>query len=199
MAYCLFLPLHMSANSPIGIICPMSQNRTPPALPQTSSATVPYSALSHPIPRQPASNPWHLQITDPHLRLQDGIHLIRSLFSRPFLSVVDTRRTSSQTIVAEPEITASPTTMPQKNHQTGLEARLAALDISVNAVTAHFDTNYGTNDSKLEAWQQLCRDIGVNDKGTSVTQCKKVRLCPVIIETTVKHIMHCYADSFFSI
>lgn len=53
--------------------------------------------------------------------------------------------------------------MPRK-----LTAAMAHL-----AVVDHFDTNYGRNESKLDSWQSLCRDLGV-EVGTSITQCKKV-------------------------
>jgi len=38
---------------------------------------------------------------------------------------------------------------------------------------ATFTNRYGKDESQLESWQRLCRDVGV-EEGNSITQCKKV-------------------------
>ncbi len=35
--------------------------------------------------------------------------------------------------------------------------------------------------SKLEAWQKLCRDLGIKEDNRSITQCKKVSLISHLI------------------
>ncbi|KAI0648426.1 hypothetical protein C8Q79DRAFT_906310 [Trametes meyenii] len=42
-----------------------------------------------------------------------------------------------------------------------------------NAVLQDFTKHWGDNDSRLEAWQALCRHLGKNGVYTSITQCKK--------------------------
>lgn len=45
----------------------------------------------------------------------------------------------------------------------------------LNAALAAFDLNYGRDETKLEKWQQLCVDCGL-EHGRSVKKCKAVRL-----------------------
>jgi hypothetical protein len=45
----------------------------------------------------------------------------------------------------------------------------------VKALTAEIAHHYGTNMNKLDRWQQLCEDVGIDVIPTSITQCKKVR------------------------
>jgi hypothetical protein len=44
----------------------------------------------------------------------------------------------------------------------------------VEAIQEEFDHLYGTDTSKLEKWQQLCREVGISDVPNSITKCKKV-------------------------
>lgn len=37
-----------------------------------------------------------------------------------------------------------------------------------------FDSEYGTNYNRLESWQNLCTEVGI-ERLSSITQCKKVR------------------------
>jgi hypothetical protein len=37
-----------------------------------------------------------------------------------------------------------------------------------------FDSFYGTDTSKLEKWQELCREVGIQEPPNSITRCKKV-------------------------
>jgi hypothetical protein len=45
----------------------------------------------------------------------------------------------------------------------------------VKALTAEIAHHYGTNMNKLDRWQQLCEDVGIDFIPTSITQCRKVR------------------------
>jgi hypothetical protein len=40
-------------------------------------------------------------------------------------------------------------------------------------IVAEFDEYFG-NESKLENWQRLCRDVGIEDEPRSITKCRKV-------------------------
>ena len=40
---------------------------------------------------------------------------------------------------------------------------------------AAFDLNYGRDETKLEKWQQLCADCGI-ERGASIKRCKTVSL-----------------------
>lgn len=55
----------------------------------------------------------------------------------------------------------------------------------VQCQTAEFGRLYGdgVDVSKLEKWQELCREVHVKDPPSSITQCKKVywRSAPVIV------------------
>lgn len=42
-------------------------------------------------------------------------------------------------------------------------------------ILSFFETTYGTQEGKLEAWQKLCEHVGV-EAGPSITKCKKVML-----------------------
>lgn len=42
-----------------------------------------------------------------------------------------------------------------------------------SVVVNFFDSTYGRNETRLDMWQQLCRDVGV-EVGTSIANCKKV-------------------------
>jgi hypothetical protein len=41
------------------------------------------------------------------------------------------------------------------------------------ALTAEIAFHYGTSMTKLDRWQELCEDVGLEDIPTSITQCKK--------------------------
>jgi hypothetical protein len=58
--------------------------------------------------------------------------------------------------------------LPTNNLTDDLSVYLARL-----AVVDHFDQAYGKNVTRIEAWQELCRDVGA-EVGKSITQCKKV-------------------------
>lgn len=42
------------------------------------------------------------------------------------------------------------------------------------AITAEIDAIYGTDTTKLEKWQELCRDVKIEPAPLSITKCKKV-------------------------
>jgi hypothetical protein len=44
----------------------------------------------------------------------------------------------------------------------------------VKALTAELAHHYGTHLNKLDRWQQLCEDVGIDVIPTSITQCRKV-------------------------
>ena len=49
----------------------------------------------------------------------------------------------------------------------------AHQDEQLAAAMATFTLNYGRDETKLEKWQQLCDDCGL-DRGRSITVCKAV-------------------------
>ena len=70
-----------------------------------------------------------------------------------------------------------------EQHADAKAAKELAIYLARLAVVSHFDEAYGKDVSKIEAWQQLCRDIEV-EVGASINQCKKVTppLSPTYIE-----------------
>ena len=54
----------------------------------------------------------------------------------------------------------------QERRQREYEARVAQI-------MTDFEDFYGRDETKLDKWQRLCRDVGVAE-GASITQCKKV-------------------------
>jgi hypothetical protein len=44
----------------------------------------------------------------------------------------------------------------------------------VKALTAEIAHHYGTHLNRLDRWQQLCEDVGIDVVPTSITQCRKV-------------------------
>lgn len=42
------------------------------------------------------------------------------------------------------------------------------------AIAGEIDAIYGRDTSKLEKWQELCRDVKIEPVPSSITQCKKV-------------------------
>lgn len=69
-------------------------------------------------------------------------------------------------------LTASTNTEP--NNQTKSQKQEAARKLRIAAIVAHFEEHYESKPSKLQAYQKLCEDLGV-EVGTSITQCRKVR------------------------
>ena len=57
------------------------------------------------------------------------------------------------------------------------EAKDLAIKLARLAVVDYFEEAYGNDISKIEALQQLCRDVGV-DVGPTIIQCKKVNQVP---------------------
>jgi len=51
--------------------------------------------------------------------------------------------------------------------------RAAWEDERLVSAMATFTLNYGQDDTKLEKWQQLCTDCGL-EQGLSITKCKLV-------------------------
>lgn len=50
----------------------------------------------------------------------------------------------------------------------------ASTKIRKGRVVAEFTSHYGADVSKLEKWQDVCRDCGVHPVPASIKQCKKV-------------------------
>lgn len=44
----------------------------------------------------------------------------------------------------------------------------------VKALSAEITHHYGTHKNKLDCWQQLCEDVGIDVVPTSIRQCRKV-------------------------
>lgn len=42
------------------------------------------------------------------------------------------------------------------------------------AIAGELDAIYGTDTTKLEKWQELCRDVKIDPVPGSITKCKKV-------------------------
>ncbi|CAI6335585.1 unnamed protein product [Periconia digitata] len=45
--------------------------------------------------------------------------------------------------------------------------------VKIAAINEHFDREYGTDYTKLDMWQLLCVDVGIEPAPSSITQCKK--------------------------
>lgn len=73
-----------------------------------------------------------------------------------------------------------------QNPEADLSAEFARLAIAkgwskkqqkahkAEAIEAEFGRLYGTSYDKLESWQDLCREVGIDPVPQSITQCKKV-------------------------
>lgn len=68
-------------------------------------------------------------------------------------------------------------TKKSKSYKEGRRAFIA------NAVEIGFISHFGENDSSLQAWQRLCRTIGIEnvDSLTSISSCQKVTFSFVVI------------------
>ncbi|KAJ4365990.1 hypothetical protein N0V95_000367 [Ascochyta clinopodiicola] len=53
-------------------------------------------------------------------------------------------------------------------------------DLQTEALTAEIKFHYGTSMSRLDRWQELCEEVGIERIPTSITQCQKV-LKPVFV------------------
>lgn len=67
---------------------------------------------------------------------------------------------------------------PSAHRQSHSESHHLKMPATHTQLLSYFNTVYGRDDTKLDKWQHLCRDIGVPE-GRSITQCKKVLLHPV--------------------
>lgn len=73
------------------------------------------------------------------------------------------------------------------DHATGLKSNFLRLSAArqwgpnrkaaqwVACQSATFDNLYGTDTTKLEIWQDLCREVYIKNPPNSITGCKKVR------------------------
>lgn len=70
--------------------------------------------------------------------------------------------------------------IPLQRTSRKMVKKVNLVSVRSNEITAqNFADRYGKDETKLEAWQMLCRDVGVGE-GPSVTQCKKVGLLPYL-------------------
>lgn len=60
------------------------------------------------------------------------------------------------------------------------------MSLSKNDIDAFFDNRYGTDFTKLEKWQMLCVDVGVEPVPPSKTKCRKVSIC---LQSSAKALM----------
>jgi hypothetical protein len=56
----------------------------------------------------------------------------------------------------------------------GATTALQKRDIQVEALTAEISFHYGASMSRLDRWQELCEEVGIEKIPTSITQCQKV-------------------------
>lgn len=47
-------------------------------------------------------------------------------------------------------------------------------DLQAQALTAEIKFHYGASMTKLDRWQELCKEVGIEKIPTSITQCQKV-------------------------
>lgn len=62
----------------------------------------------------------------------------------------------------------------------GAKTKTEKKEIQKQALTAEIKFHYGASISKLEHWQELCREVDIKKIPTSITQCRKV-LKPVFV------------------
>jgi hypothetical protein len=60
---------------------------------------------------------------------------------------------------------------------------------------AQFGYAYGTDTTKLELWQDLCRDVYIKNPPSSITQCKKVCLIDEVRAIWDGQILMCWCRS----
>lgn len=63
----------------------------------------------------------------------------------------------------------------------GAKTKTEKKEIQKRALTAEIKFHYGAEISKLDRWQELCREVGIEKIPTSIPQCRKVWMtayCP---------------------
>jgi hypothetical protein len=56
----------------------------------------------------------------------------------------------------------------------GTQMKTEKKEIQKRALTAEVKFHYGASISKLDSWQELCREVGIEKIPTSIPQCRKV-------------------------
>ncbi|KAF2633689.1 hypothetical protein BU25DRAFT_381337 [Macroventuria anomochaeta] len=62
----------------------------------------------------------------------------------------------------------------------GAKTKKEKKDLQTKALTAEIKYHYGAHMSRLDRWQELCEEVGIEKIPTSITQCQKV-LKPVFV------------------
>lgn len=57
----------------------------------------------------------------------------------------------------------------------GVTTKKEKKDLQNAALTAEIKYHYGASMSRLDRWQELCEEVGIEKIPTSITQCQKVR------------------------
>lgn len=57
---------------------------------------------------------------------------------------------------------------------TGTATKKEKKDLQTLALTAEINFHYGAHMSRLDRWQELCEEVGIETIPTSITQCQKV-------------------------
>jgi hypothetical protein len=61
----------------------------------------------------------------------------------------------------------------------GARTKKEKKDLQTEALTAEIKFHYGSSMSRLDRWQELCEEVGIEKIPTSITQCQKVCIaCP---------------------
>lgn len=56
----------------------------------------------------------------------------------------------------------------------GVQSKKEKKILQTEALTAEIKHHYGANLSRLDRWQELCTEVGIENVPTSITQCQKV-------------------------
>jgi hypothetical protein len=56
----------------------------------------------------------------------------------------------------------------------GAQSKKEKKNLQTEALTAEIKHHYGANLSRLDRWQELCKEVGIEKIPTSITQCQKV-------------------------
>lgn len=62
------------------------------------------------------------------------------------------------------------------NKHLQVQTKKEKKDLQAQALTAEIKFHYGAHISRLDRWQELCREVGIEKIPTSITQCQKVRI-----------------------
>lgn len=63
----------------------------------------------------------------------------------------------------------------------GAKTKKEKKDLQSEALTAEIKFHYGASMSRLDRWQELCEEVGIEKIPTSITQCQKVGTAPCLL------------------